>query len=204
LTFFEVLPKIIRRPSAHFPILETLMNEEAIALARVLRKDSRYAPDAYFFVREALGYAADNLALRECNCGEDCRREAGSSPEEPVGEIPTAADFSGRSEFGPEDGQAESSSGQPNHVTGQQLCAAVRQFALAQFGLMAMTVLNSWGIYCTGDIGEIVYNLIRVGVLKKSPRDRRSHFDEVFDFEEAFNSEEAIAAAFPPKMASIR
>jgi uncharacterized repeat protein (TIGR04138 family) len=72
------------------------------------------------------------------------------------------------------------------HLTGQELCDAIRQYALEEYGLMAKAVLNSWGIYTTGDFGEIVYNLIDVGLMKKSERDRREDFDDVYDFNEAF------------------
>ena len=72
------------------------------------------------------------------------------------------------------------------HLTGQQLCEAVRQYSLEQFGYMSQTVLNSWGIESTGDVGEIVYNLIGIGLMKKSDNDRREDFDNVFDFEQAF------------------
>ncbi len=72
------------------------------------------------------------------------------------------------------------------HLTGQQLCEAIRQLALEQFGLMSRVVLRSWGITATGDFGEIVYNLIEIGLMKKSESDRREDFDHVFDFEEAF------------------
>ena len=95
-----------------------------------------------------------------------------------------------------------SCSGHEHHVTGQQLCDGIRQYALSQFGLMSKTVLNSWGIHSTSDFGEIVYNLINVGVLKKSPQDRRSHFDGVYDFNEAFDSAGAVSEAFPSKLVS--
>ncbi len=73
-----------------------------------------------------------------------------------------------------------------NHITGQQLCEAIRRYALDQFGYMAITVLNSWGVFSTGDFGEIVYNLIRVKHMKKSESDRREDFNDVFDFANAF------------------
>ena len=73
-----------------------------------------------------------------------------------------------------------------HHITGQQLCEAIRQYALEQYGFMALTVLNSWGVHCTGDFGEIVYNLIRIKHMKKSPNDRREDFDDVYQFESAF------------------
>ena len=69
------------------------------------------------------------------------------------------------------------------HLTGQQLCEAIRLFAIDQFGYMSKTVLNNWGIEGTDDFGEIVYNLIRVDLMKKSGHDRREDFDAVFDFE---------------------
>lgn len=69
------------------------------------------------------------------------------------------------------------------HLTGQQLCEASRLYALEQFGLMAKTVLGTWGIRTTDDLGEIVYNLIKVDLMKKSDNDRREDFDSVFDFE---------------------
>lgn len=71
------------------------------------------------------------------------------------------------------------------HLTGQELCEAVRVYALEQFGFLAKIVLNSWGVNSTSDIGEIVYNLIRIGQMKKSKKDRREDFDDIYDFEEA-------------------
>ena len=78
------------------------------------------------------------------------------------------------------------------HVTGQELSHALRQYALDQYGYMAKTVLNSWGIHKTGDFGEIVYNLIKAKVMTKSEEDRREDFDDVFNFEEAFVKDFAI------------
>ena len=72
------------------------------------------------------------------------------------------------------------------HLTGQQLCEAIRQYAVSQYGLMAKTVLNSWGLHTTSDFGEVVYNLIRVGLMKKSKSDRREDFDDCYDFDTAF------------------
>jgi uncharacterized repeat protein (TIGR04138 family) len=75
------------------------------------------------------------------------------------------------------------------HLTGQQLCEAIRCYALEQYGLMAKTVLNSWGIQRTSDFGEIVYNLIDIGLMKKSRTDRREDFDGVYDFDAALCQE---------------
>jgi len=74
----------------------------------------------------------------------------------------------------------------PRHLTGQQLCEAIRRYAIAQFGYMAKVVLNSWGVKKTDDFGEIVYNLIRIELMKKSDNDLREDFNDLYDFEEAF------------------
>ena len=70
------------------------------------------------------------------------------------------------------------------HVTGQQLCEAIRRYAVEQFGLMAKSVLNEWGVHNTGDFGEIVFNLIEIGQMKKTDTDRREDFENVFDFDD--------------------
>ena len=72
------------------------------------------------------------------------------------------------------------------HLTGQQLCEAIRLYALDQYGYLAKVVLGSWGVHSTSDFGEIVYNLIRINEMKKSNRDRREDFDDVYDFDTAF------------------
>jgi uncharacterized repeat protein (TIGR04138 family) len=70
------------------------------------------------------------------------------------------------------------------HVTGQQLCEAIRRYAVQQYGLMAKSVLNEWGVRSTSDFGEIVFNLIDIGQMKKTDTDRREDFDDVFDFDD--------------------
>jgi len=86
----------------------------------------------------------------------------------------------------------ESSPSVERHITGQQLCEAIRLYAVEQYGLLAKAVLNSWGIYNTGDFGEIVYNLIRIKQMKKSKTDRREDFDNVYEFEGAFEPDFAV------------
>lgn len=71
------------------------------------------------------------------------------------------------------------------HVTGQQLCYASAEFAASEYGFLAYRVLKNWGIETTGDIGELVYNMIGQGHMQKSPSDSRADFDDVFDLREA-------------------
>lgn len=86
----------------------------------------------------------------------------------------------------PGESEEEEGASPERHVTGQQLCEAIREFALEQYGYMAKDVLASWGIHATGDFGEIVFNLIRIGQMRKTPEDSRDDFEKVYDFETAF------------------
>jgi uncharacterized repeat protein (TIGR04138 family) len=61
---------------------------------------------------------------------------------------------------------------------------------------MAKLVLNSWGVANTGDFGEIVFNLIRIGRMRKTRQDRREDFDDVYDFDTAFRQDFRIT---PPE-----
>jgi uncharacterized repeat protein (TIGR04138 family) len=81
------------------------------------------------------------------------------------------------------------------HVTGQQLCEAIRRYALQQYGPLAKHVLDHWGVHTTGDFGDIVFNLIDIGQMKKTESDRREDFDDVFDFDEGLR--EAFEPAVP-------
>ena len=72
------------------------------------------------------------------------------------------------------------------HVTGQQLLTGIREFGLNQFGPMAMTVFEEWGINSCKDFGEIVFNLVDNGVLAKTESDSRADFAEGYTFWDAF------------------
>ena len=77
---------------------------------------------------------------------------------------------------------------EPRHITGRELAEGCRDLAIGQFGPMARTVLQHWGIHSTTDMGEIVYALIDCNVLIKQDSDSREDFQNVFDFEEAFET----------------
>ena len=72
------------------------------------------------------------------------------------------------------------------HVTGQQLLEGIRVFALEQFGPMTLTVFEEWGIRAGQDFGEIVFNMVEIGLLAKTDKDSRADFAEGYDFQEAF------------------
>ncbi len=133
------------------------MPDETHPLVKLLCEDRRYKLEAYRFVQAGLSYAQDVLGMG--------------------GEV---VDSSGR--------RAKRSSAKTRgvrHVTGQDLCHALRQYAHQEYGLMAKLVLADWGIHSTSDFGEIVWNFIKIGTMSKSPSDRREDFDDVFDFDQA-------------------
>lgn len=147
---------------------------ELAPLVRLVAEDRRYKLEAYQFVGAGLEYAHEVLGLGTPGPRRGRRRggELELAEERPV-----------------------------QHISGQELCQALRQLALEQYGYLAKLVLASWGIHHTGDFGEIVYNLIKIGKMSRSENDRRSDFDNVFDFEQAFLRDFAItkeAAACRP------
>jgi uncharacterized repeat protein (TIGR04138 family) len=126
-------------------------------LAELLTKDRRYKRDGYVFVFESLRFAQEVLGLGEEQESDDML------------DMPTDPEKAAE-----------------RHVTGQQLCEALRQYALHLYGYMSKTVLNSWGIHTTRDFGEIVFNLIRAKQMRKTPQDSLADFDDVYDFDQAF------------------
>ncbi len=72
------------------------------------------------------------------------------------------------------------------HVSGPELLHGLRSYALDQFGPLAKTVLNAWGVHRCRDFGDIVFNLIEYNVFSKTENDRREDFSDIFDFDEAF------------------
>ena len=81
----------------------------------------------------------------------------------------------------------------PRQITGAELSAGLREYALDQSGPLAMTVLGRWGLRTTRDFGEIVFLLLDAGLLGKTEEDKIEDFDDLFDFDAAFR------APFRPK-----
>lgn len=114
--------------------------EEALELIQT--KDSRYAREAYLFVREALDYTQKQISKNNRD--------------------------------------------QMRHVSGQELLEGIREFAVTQFGPMSMLVLAEWGVHRCADFGELVFNMVEIGLLAKTDRDSREDFTPGYDFFEAF------------------
>ena len=145
------------------------MLEPSDSFVALLQEDRRYKPEAYIFIFEALNYAQNVLGMGDTKSSELL------SPAKPADESDETVE---------------------RHVTGQELCEAIRLYALHQYGYMAKIVLNSWGLHNTGDFGEVVFNLIRIGKMKKTPSDTRVDFNDLYDFNTAFRDDFRIT---PPE-----
>ena len=88
------------------------------------------------------------------------------------------------------------------HVAGPELLDGVRQYALKEFGPMALGVFSYWGIHSCEDIGRMVFNLIAAGIFGKTDEDSMDDFKSVYDFQEAFvkpfKPKSAIPHQLPP------
>jgi len=74
------------------------------------------------------------------------------------------------------------------HVSGKELLEGIRRFALNQYGPMARTVLEYWGITSTADFGNIVFIMIEHKLLSKTEADTLQDFEGVYDFGTAFKN----------------
>ena len=79
-------------------------------------------------------------------------------------------------------------SDESRHVSGQQLCLGLKDFATRQYGLLARTVLSSWGVRKTEDFGRIVFAMVEAGWMRKQDDDTLTDFQDVYEFDEAFGS----------------
>ncbi|MCM8798651.1 MAG: hypothetical protein NC821_04220, partial [Candidatus Omnitrophica bacterium] len=75
------------------------------------------------------------------------------------------------------------------HVTGKELLEGIKGYAVEQFGPLAETVLENWGVSSTEDLGEIVFNLVDEGLLKKTAEDSLEDFKGVYEIKSAFSEE---------------
>lgn len=80
------------------------------------------------------------------------------------------------------------SRGIQKHVTAAELLEGIRQFALREYGPMALTVLRFWGINKTIDLGRIVFSLVNKQILRKTETDSIRDFENGYDFEAVFRA----------------
>jgi uncharacterized repeat protein (TIGR04138 family) len=77
----------------------------------------------------------------------------------------------------------------PRHVSAQELLEGIREYALEQFGVMTRAVFEHWGINSSEDFGEIVFNMVVVGLMSKTVEDSKDDFKKGYDFEEVFGKD---------------
>lgn len=142
------------------------------ALDQIVLKDPRYQRDAYLFVREALDHTQKLV-----NKGAKTEARQAASTEDVV-------------------------EGKVRHVTGQELLAGIRDYALDQYGPMTLTVLNEWGVQRCEDFGELVFNMVENHLLAKTKKDSRDDFKGGYDFDEAFRKPFLPAAKTSPAPAA--
>jgi uncharacterized repeat protein (TIGR04138 family) len=71
-------------------------------------------------------------------------------------------------------------------VSGSEFLEGIREYSLNQFGPMALTVLNEWGIQTCEDFGEMVFLMVEHNLFSKTETDSREDFKKGYKFEEAF------------------
>jgi uncharacterized repeat protein (TIGR04138 family) len=112
------------------------------AVAAILERDQRFAPEAYALVRDALNHTLDQH-----------QRDQGA---------------------------------EATHLRGPDLLNGFRNYLLQQYGPMVPTILDSWGIRTTRNVGEIVFHLIEEKIFSQSEEDQLDDFADVYDFHTAF------------------
>ena len=155
-------------------------------LAKVIAGDSRHSIEAYAFILEALQLARSRKLRAIARERKASDRRAVSSDQSKGSSSPA-----GQSKSKAKSGRTPQVVG---HVTGQEFCESARRLALRQFGFLAGTILESWGIRSTSDMGDVIYHLIASGHLEKTPQDLRSDFDNVYDFKTAFRPNLSLIA----------
>ena len=65
------------------------------------------------------------------------------------------------------------------HLSAEELYFGFCSYALEEYGPLAMAVMEQWGITESPHVGDLVYNLIEVGVFGKQEGDKREQFDRL-------------------------
>ncbi len=162
-----------------------MTDSPARSLQDLVAHVGRYPEEAFLFVREGLGFASERVHGEESEAHKHLQKfvleneidwsdlaasyHAGELPEE----LTEAIDQAG----GPEKLN--------RHVSGRELCWALRDYAMQRWGLLARVVLEAWGIRRTQDFGRIVFGFIDFDLMRKQDDDRVDDFEDVYTFDEA-------------------
>lgn len=163
-----------------------------VAIAR-LAEAGPYPFEAYGFVHAGLGYTVRRIHGEAGSRGSGAqtgpsrhreRLPAATSPKPGQG----AGQGAGKGALPqhrvePDDEQLVSRT----HVSGQQLCLGLRDFAIERFGLFAPVVFEHWHIQRTEDFGRMVFAMIDVRLMSRNDDDTIEDFRGVYDFDEALS-----------------
>jgi uncharacterized repeat protein (TIGR04138 family) len=89
-----------------------------------------------------------------------------------------------------------SSKEEERHVTGQELSEGIKQYALKKFGYMTKKIFEQWGITKSKDFGEIVFNLVKSGLMGKTESDSVEDFDNLYDFKVEYDDKFKFDGSF--------
>ena len=87
--------------------------------------------------------------------------------------------------------------GRQHHVSGQELLGGIRALAHEQFGFLAKTVFNEWGLQGTKDFGHVVFNLVEANLMGKQDTDTITDFTDCYDFAQVFEEQFALDTPEP-------
>lgn len=132
---------------AHYSDMHSIHFDES--LESILKRERRYDPQAYFFLRDALDFTLRRV--------EEMRK-------------------------------AEGGGARNRHVSGRELLEGFRDCALEEFGPMAATLMEEWGVRRCEDVGNMVFQMIEEQVFGRQDSDSPEDFREIFDFDGAFRS----------------
>lgn len=164
-----------------------MVDVNAKTLQDLIQHVGRYPEEAFLFIREGLSYAADRIhgpeteahrALQHYLAKHDldwddliARYHTGELPEPVVQAIEAAGGCDKLN----------------RHISGRELCWAIRDYALKRWGILARTVLESWNIRSTADFGRIVFGFIDLDMMRKQDGDSIDDFNDAYSFDEAFD-----------------
>lgn len=72
------------------------------------------------------------------------------------------------------------------HLTATGFCRLFRRHVLMEFGKSSVSVLKSWGLHGSDELGRIVFALVAAGWMVASPDDSIDDFVGLFTVDEYF------------------
>jgi uncharacterized repeat protein (TIGR04138 family) len=165
-----------------------MVDQPAKTLQDLVKHVGQYPEEAYLFVREGLSYAADRIHGPETEAHRHLQQfliQHGVDWDDLV------AKYHANELPPPVEAAIEAAGGCDKlnrHVSGRELCWALRDYAIDRWGLLARLVLESWNVRRTTDLGRIVFGFIDFDMMRKQSEDSMEDFEEVYSFDDAFDA----------------